>query len=139
MSDRLLAEASRHDEIPAQIPFLRGACAPTSEQTTDVSTLRDVVANAVYQRWTGRLTITSIEGHQITPGDWAVQLQLVQQDMASASVGDLEEAQARLDFVRRNIGELIYDIRCRRGHSTLRTGPQIARALRRTPGRWVSF
>jgi hypothetical protein len=99
----------------------------------------DVVANAVYQRWTGRLTITSIEGHQITPGDWAVQLQLVQQDMASASVGDLEEAQARLDFVRRNIGELIYDIRCRRGHSTLRTGPQIARALRRTPGRWVSF
>ena len=99
----------------------------------------DVVANAVYQRWTGRLTITSIEGHQITPGDWAVQLQLVQQDMASASVGDLEEAQARLDFVRRNIGELIYDIRCRRGHSTLRTGPQIARVLRRTSGRWVSF
>lgn len=98
----------------------------------------DVVADAVYQRWTGRLTITSIEGHQITPSGWAVALRLVQQDMTSASVEDLEDAQARLDFIRRNIGELIYDIRCRREHSTLRTGPQIARALRRTPGRWVS-
>jgi hypothetical protein len=98
----------------------------------------DVVADAVYQRWAGRLTVTSIEGHQITPGGWAVQLRLVQQDLASASVEDREQAQARLDFVRRNIGELIYDIRCRRGHSTLRRGRQIARALRRTPGRWVS-
>jgi hypothetical protein len=99
----------------------------------------DVVADAVYRRWAGRLTITSIEGHQITPSGWAIQLRLAQQDMSSASVEDLDEAQARLDFVRRNIGELIYDIRCRRGHSALRTGPQITRALRRTPGRWVSY
>jgi hypothetical protein len=99
----------------------------------------DVVADAVYQRWAGRLTITSIDGHQITPGGWAIQLRLAQQDMASASVEDSEEAEARLDFVRRNIGELIYDLRCRQGHSTLRTGPQIIRALRRTPGRWVSY
>lgn len=98
----------------------------------------DVVADAVYQRWTGRLTITSIEGHQIAPSGWAVAFRLIQQDMTSASVEDLEEAQARLGFVRRNIGELIYDIRCRRGHSTLRTGPQIARALRRNRGRWVT-
>ena len=70
---------------------------------------------------------------------WSVALRLVQPDITSASVEDLEEAQARLDFVKRNIGELIYDIRCRRGHATLRTGPQIARALRRTPGRWVSL
>jgi len=99
----------------------------------------DVVADAVYRPWIGSLTITSTEGHQITPGRWAVQLRLVEQDMASAAADDLEEAQTRLDFVKRNIGELIYDIRCRRGHSTLRTGPQITRALRRTPGRWVSL
>ena len=99
----------------------------------------DVVADAVYWPWSGRLTLTSTEGYQITPARWAVQLRLVEQDLASVAVGDREKAQARLDFVKRNIGELIYDIPCRRGHSTLRTGPQITRALRRTPGRWVSL
>ncbi|MDQ2879781.1 MAG: hypothetical protein M3Y48_00560 [Actinomycetota bacterium] len=98
----------------------------------------DVVADAVYWPWRGSLTITSTEGYQITPARWAVQLRLVEQDVASVS-DDREEAQTRLDSVRRNIGELIYDIRCRRGHSTLRTGPQITRALRRTPGRWVGL
>ncbi|MDQ3765558.1 MAG: hypothetical protein M3460_30250 [Actinomycetota bacterium] len=99
----------------------------------------DVVADAVYRPWVGSLTITSTEGHRIMPGGWALQLRLVQQDVASASDEDLQEAQARLDFVRRQVGELIYDIRCRRGHSTLLTEPQIIRAMRRTPGRWVDL
>ena len=41
----------------------------------------------------------------------------------------------RADFVRRHLGELMYDLRCRNGHSTLRTMPQLVRALRRAGGR----
>ncbi len=73
------------------------------------------------------------------PGGWVIQLRVAEQDVAAAAAEDLQEAQARLDFVGRNIGELIYDIRCRCGHSTLRTGPQITRAVRRAKGRWVSL
>ncbi len=97
----------------------------------------DVVADATYRPWTGRLTIVSTEGYAVTPSSWAMQVRLVEQELAAAD--NLPQAQARLDYLNSHIGELIYDIRCRRGHSTLRTAPQVIRALRRTPGRWVSL
>jgi hypothetical protein len=99
----------------------------------------DVVADVTYVPWTGSLTITSVNGDQITPSGWALQLRRVEQDLALASTDHLAEAQARFDFVNRNVGEVIYDLRCLRGHSTLRTAAQITRALRRTPGRWVTL
>ena len=99
----------------------------------------EVVADAVYQPWAGNLTVTSIEGYRIAPSRWSIQMRLVEQEVSSAVAEDLDEAQARLEFLKSHIGELIYDIRCRHGHSTLRTGPQITRALRRTRGRWVSL
>lgn len=99
----------------------------------------DVVADVIYVPWIGSLTITSVEGDQVTPSGWALQLRRVEQDLALASIEDRAGAQARFDFVSRNIGEVIYDIRCGRGHSTLRTGRQITRALRNTRGRWVSL
>jgi hypothetical protein len=42
-----------------------------------------------------------------------------------------------VDFVRRHLGELMYDLRCRRGHRTVQTMPAIVRAMRQTPGGWV--
>lgn len=101
----------------------------------------DVVADAVYRPWAARLTVISTEGQLITPSRWAIQIRLAEQDLAAATAAaeGVAPAQARLDFLKGHIGELIYDIRCRRGHSTLRTAPQIIRALRRTPGRWVSL
>jgi hypothetical protein len=89
--------------------------------------------------WIGSLTMTSMDGDQITPSGWALQLRWVEQDLASACLDNRAEAQARFDFVSRNVGEVIYDISCRRGHSTLRTVRQITRALWRTPGRWVNL
>lgn len=99
----------------------------------------DVVADVVYVPWVGSLTITSMDGDQITPSGWALQLRLAEQDLASACLDKQAEAQARFDFVSRNMGEVIYDIRCRRGHSTLRTVRQVIQALRRMPGRWVNL
>jgi hypothetical protein len=99
----------------------------------------DVVADVVYVPWVGSLTITSVEGDQVTPSGWALQLRRVEQDLSVASPENRAEAQARFDFVSRNVGEVIYDIRCRRGHSMLRTGQPITRALRHTPGQWVTL
>jgi len=76
--------------------------------------------DVVYVPWIGSLIITSVESCQVTPSGWALQLRWVEQDLALASMDDRAEAQARCDFVSRNVGEVIYDIRCRRGHSTLR-------------------
>src|SRR4051794_34664837 len=95
----------------------------------------DVIADVVYRPWAGRLTLISIEGEPITPSRWAIQMRLAEQDLAAAAAAaaaaaeGVAQAQSRLDFLKAHIGELIYDIRCRRGHSTLRTGPQIIRAL----------
>jgi hypothetical protein len=80
-----------------------------------------------------------VEGDQVTLSGWALQLRRVEQDLSVASLENRAEVQARFDFVSRNVGEVIYDIRCRRGHSTLRTGQQITRALRHTLGRWVNL
>ncbi|MDX6325695.1 MAG: hypothetical protein QOK15_2049, partial [Nocardioidaceae bacterium] len=88
--------------------------------------------------WSGDLRLTSPERTPLQPIAAAVQMRLAESRLAAASsAGDRATAQARVDFVRRNISELIFDLRCRNGHSTLRTMPQIARALRRTPGQWV--
>lgn len=98
-----------------------------------------VVGDAVYQRWPGKLTITSPEGYRIPTLSVGVQVRLAKQRLAAAPPDEHDEAAARLRFLRDNVSELIYDIRCRNGHSTLRTMPQLVRALRRTPGQWVSI
>jgi hypothetical protein len=49
----------------------------------------------------------------------------------------LESSPDEAGYVRRNLCELIFDLRCPRGHRTLTTMPSLARALRTTPGRWV--
>ena len=60
--------------------------------------------------------------------------------MATASsTAGADEARARLEFIRRHAGELLYDLPCHQGHDTLATAPQIAQALRRAKGDWVSL
>lgn len=99
----------------------------------------DIVAAAVYTRWPGNLVLTSPDGYRIQPESAAVQIRLAQQDQATGEPAARLAAPDRLDFIRRNMGELIYDLRCHRGHSTLRTTPQIARAMQKTPGAWVTL
>jgi hypothetical protein len=97
----------------------------------------DIVADALHQPWRGRLVITSLEGYQIMPLSGSLLLRMAEQDIASPTPRDLEGSKARRDWIHANIAELIYELTCRRGHSTLRTSPQIAHAIRHTPGRWV--
>jgi RNA polymerase subunit RPABC4/transcription elongation factor Spt4 len=98
----------------------------------------DIIAAAVYTRWLGNLVLTSTEGSRIQPEGGAVQVRRAQHDLSAGSPADRAAVQDRLDFLNDHLSELIYDLRCRRGHSTLRTAPQIVRAMRRTPGDWVA-
>lgn len=100
----------------------------------------DVIGEAAYRAWPGRLVVTSVQGHGIQPMGAALQLRLAEQAVAAAS-GPQERTrhEDRAKFIAGNLTELIYDLVCPRGHSTLRTGPQLIRFMRRTPGRWVSL
>jgi hypothetical protein len=85
----------------------------------------DVIADAVYKLWPGDLTLTTPAGPRLQPTGGALLLRQF--------AGDPD----RLAFIRRSLPELIFDLRCPRGHVTLATMPALVRAMRTTPGRWV--
>jgi hypothetical protein len=99
----------------------------------------DILAAAVYARRPGDLVLTPLDAHPVRPDSAAVQIRLAQHDHTAGEPARRLAAPDRLAFLRRNAGEPIYDLRCRRGHSTLRTAPQIVRAMRKTPGAWVTL
>ena len=100
----------------------------------------DVLADADYSPATGSLALCAPGGDQLSPQMGAVHTRRAEQELASAdSTVGADEARARLEFIRRNVGELMYDLPCHRGHSTLATAPQITRALRDAKGDWVSL
>jgi hypothetical protein len=97
----------------------------------------DIVARAVYRRFPPSLRIELPDGSLVQPSSGAVLLRVAEQRMAGAPPADRAEAENDRDFVRRHLGELMYDLTCRRGHHTEQTMPAIVRAVRRTPGSWV--
>jgi hypothetical protein len=66
-------------------------------------------------------------------------LQLAEQRLESASAEDYPEAKWRRDFILRNAGDRFYDIKCPGGHYTLKTAPEITRAILRAAGDQVSL
>ena len=100
----------------------------------------DVLADADYRPMAGSLTLSAPGGHELTPQMGAIHIRHAEQELASASsTAGADEARVRLEFVRRHLGELMYDLPCHQGHSTLATAPQITRALRHAKGDWVSL
>jgi hypothetical protein len=85
----------------------------------------DVIADATHRLWPGDLVLVAPPGHRLQPTGGGLLLRQFAEDPD------------RLAFVRRNLAELIFDLRCPRGHTTLVTMPSLARAIRTTPGRWV--
>jgi hypothetical protein len=97
----------------------------------------DIVAQAAYRRFPPSLRIETPDGALLQPSSGAVLLRTAERRMAEAAPADRAEAENARDFVRRHLGELMYDLRCRRGHGTVQTMPAIVRAMHRTPGSWV--
>ena len=89
-----------------------------------------VVADVRHRTWPVVFVLVSPEGAQLQPVSGGVLLR---------QVGAEPGGEDRAEFVRRHLGELLYDLRCRNGHSTLRTLPQLVRAVRRARGRWVDL
>jgi hypothetical protein len=103
-----------------------------------------IVAEAVRWGWPRSLlqnvTVTAPEGYVVQPIGVDVQLRLAKQEVANAaSARERDDAQTRLAYLRRNAAELVYHLRCRNGHRTLRTMPDIVRAMRKSSGSWVSL
>ncbi|HEV7655204.1 MAG TPA: hypothetical protein VGP36_10825 [Mycobacteriales bacterium] len=88
----------------------------------------DILAAAAYRPLSGSLELTAPDGRRLQPTAGAVLLKQLEQ---------WDSMRDRIEFVQRNLEELIFDLRCRRGHSTLAPMPRLARAIRSTPGRWV--
>jgi ribosomal protein S27E len=97
-----------------------------------------VMATALWRALRG-LQITMPGGWVLMPGNDALLLQIAQQHLASAAADDRPEAQRRLDLILRNAGDRFYDIKCPRGHYTLKTAPEITKAIRTTAGDQVTL
>jgi hypothetical protein len=98
----------------------------------------DVMAGAEYRRFPPRLSLTALDGSPLPPIGGAVLVRALEEEAARAPAADRAAAEERLGTGRRQLGELIYDLRCPRGHRTVQTMPAIVRAVRRTQGRWVT-
>jgi len=99
-----------------------------------------VIADATYQRFPGNLILVDPEGYRLQPEGVALQERRVRGELERASSpGEAQRARERLDFLDRHSTELVYDLRCRNGHSTLRTMPQLVRAVRDAEGQWADL
>ena len=78
----------------------------------------------------GGLEITTPDGFVLSPVSNDVLLRIAQQRLASASADDHAEAQRRLAAILRHAGDRFYDIKCPQGHYTLKTAPEITKAIR---------
>lgn len=98
----------------------------------------EVIGDALFRPLAWTLRITAPDGGELAPQLGAIHVRLAEQQIAAASSPGAEaEATARLAFIKRNIGELMYSLPCPRGHNTMATAPQITRALRHSQGRQV--
>jgi hypothetical protein len=117
--------------------------AGTSKQLT-CPQCEQVMAAAVFRvfgglRIFGVLRITTPDGLPLSPVRDDLLLQIAEQHLASASAEDYPEAKRRRDAILRNAGDRFYDIKCPDGHYTLKTAPEITRAIRRAAGDQVSL
>lgn len=98
----------------------------------------DVIGDVVFRPVAWTLRITAPDGRELVPQMGSVHVRLAEQQVAAAtSPGEEAEATVRLKFIERHIGELMYELPCPRGHSTVATAPQITRAMRHSKGRTV--
>jgi hypothetical protein len=99
-----------------------------------------LVGEATYRRWPPGLTVVSADGTNLAPQTAGTQERRAQTAVAAAaSPGEAQRARDRLDFVRRHFGELVFELRCPNGHTTLRTMPQLVRTVRTAAGGWVDL
>jgi len=88
---------------------------------------------------TGWLTITRPGGGLFGASEGGVQLRVAEARLQAAAPEDRATALRQIEWVRRHLGEQIYDLHCPRGHRLFVTTPQIARAMTRAGGAWAAL
>jgi hypothetical protein len=108
---------------------------PRSEKQLVCLRCGEEIGVVVFRPLAWTLRITAADGRELVPQGGAIQVRLAEQQIAAASSpGEEAEATARLRFIRRHLGELMYDLLCPRGHHTMATAPQITQAVRKSKG-----
>ena len=97
-----------------------------------------IMATAVWRMLKG-LEITTQDGWVLSPVSDDLLLRIAQDRLASAAADDHAEAQRRVDAILRNAGDRFYDIKCPQGHYTLKTAPEITKAIRAAAGDQVTL
>ncbi|AEV86577.1 hypothetical protein ACWT_5560 [Actinoplanes sp. SE50] len=94
----------------------------------------DVLADALHRRFPAQLMLRAPAGWEIMPRrSAAVERELLAGDLP----GDPDRATLQAMLLRHH-ADLIYTLTCPRGHVTYRAAPDLVRALRTTPGNWVT-
>jgi hypothetical protein len=94
----------------------------------------EVIGDVVFRPLAWTLRVTAADGRELFPQEGAVQMRLAEQVAAASSGGEEAEATARLKFIKRHVGELMYDLPCPRDHHTMATAPLITQAMRKSKG-----
>ena len=98
------------------------------------------MAEAMYRRWPGNLVVTALDGYRVNPISAGVLRRVAERQLADATSSPAADlARARMELIDREIAEFIYDLECLRGHSTLRTTPEVRRAMVRSHGKWADL
>ena len=97
-----------------------------------------VMGTASWRLLTG-LRIMSPDGFRLAPVSNNLMLRITEQRLASAPAQDQPEASRQRAFVLNHPRDRLYDIKCPNGHQILSAAPLITRAIRRTPGNWVTL
>ncbi len=85
------------------------------------------------------LQLPELAARQLPDRARAHALQLARAKAHAAADPRDPAAADRLEFLKRHLEEMVFDIPCPNGHSLLRTMPQLARAIRHSPGEWVDL
>jgi cytochrome c5 len=100
----------------------------------------DIIAEATYTRLPPNLVVTAQDGSQIQPENVGNQLRRAKERAATATSDVARaEAEAQAEKLESLLGELVYDLRCRNGHTTIRSMPQVIAAMRRAGGAWATL
>jgi hypothetical protein len=96
-----------------------------------------VVAEASYRGWPRQLRLTAPDGRGIVPARGVIAVEQAERDVRNASADEVEDARRRREAVSDNRWDVWFWLRCRNGHTAIRTAPDLLRAMREAGGAWV--
>jgi hypothetical protein len=93
----------------------------------------DIVGEAIHRWFPAMLTVRAPAGYEVMPRRSAA----VERDLREGVLAGVPDEQTLRDMLIRHHADLIYELRCPRGHVTYRAAPQVVDAVRAASGQWA--